>query len=317
MRDPDRTIEGIARRQFGAFDVDQARTAGHSKKMIHVRIRSDAWRRIARGVYVITAVPRSWEQRLMCAVLNHRGSAVCGHAACSYHGMIGFHRGKPDLVVAATGAHVSPLATLHRSDDVQVVRIGALPIVTPVQALFDVAGTVPLRTLRRATEDAMLRGIVRRELLQARFDELEPRLNRGIADMRQVLDVVGERSRVPPESELEALLFELLDEVGLAATRQDDLAWRAPVAMIVDAADHALRLILEADGRRWHARVEAQSTDRKRDRVALLHGYETIRFTHQMLTTERDETRRDVEQYIRRRRAEIAALVANGFVRPG
>lgn len=316
MNNPDRAIEAVARPQFGAFDITQARAAGHSKKMIQVRTRSGAWRRVARGVYVIAAVPRSWEQRLMCAVLNHHGSTVCGHAASAYHGFVGFHRAKPDLVVGASGAHVSPLATLHRSDDVQVMRIGVLPIVTPVQALFDVAGTVTLRTLRRAAEDAVLRDIVRPELLEARFDELAPCFNRGIADMRTVLDVVGGRGAVPPESELEALLFELLDTVGLAVSRQSGLPWRAPVAMIVDALNEPLRLILEADGRRWHARVDAQSTDRKRDRIALLHGYDTIRLTHEMLTSERDETLRDLEQYTRRRRAEIAALDAQGFVRP-
>jgi len=316
MINPDRAIETVARRQFGAFDIASARAAGHTKKMIQVRIRSKAWLRVARGVYVIAVVPRSWEQRLMCAVLNHRGSAVCGHAAAAHHGFAGFHRRKPELVVGATGAHVSPLATLHRSDDVQVMRIGPLPIVTPVQALFDVARTVTLRTLQRATEDALLRGIVRIDLLEARFEELAPCFNRGIEDMRQVLKVVGRCGAIPPETELEALLFELLEAVGLAVTRQNELAWRAPVAMIVDAISQPLRLILEADGRRWHARVEAQSTDRKRDRIALLHGYDTIRLTYEMLTTELDETHRDLEHYIRRRRAELAALDAHGFVRP-
>lgn len=316
MSNPDRAIESIARRQFGAFDIAQARGAGHTNKMILVRTRSRAWLRVARGVYVIAAVPRSWEQRLMCAVLNHSGSAVCGHAAAAYHGLVGFSRRKPDLVVRSTGAHVSPLATLHRSDDVHVMQIGPLPIVTPVQALFDVAGTVPLRSLQRATEDALLRGIVDIELLEARFDELAPCINRGIGDMRQVLEVVGRRGAVHPETELEALLFELLESVDLTATRQHGLPWRSPVAMIVDALNHQLRLILEADGRRWHARVEALSTDRKRDRVALLHGYDTIRLTYDMLTTELDETRRDLQQYMARRRAELVALDSLGFARP-
>lgn len=316
MTNPDRTIEAVARRQFGAFDTTQARQAGLTNRMVGVRVRSGAWARRARGVYVITAVSSSWKQRLMCAVLNHNGSAVCGRAAAALYEMAGFRPGRPELVVPATGAHRSPLARLHRSADVELTTVGPIPAVTPVQALFDVAGTVPLRMLRRATEDAILRGIVDPDHLAARFDHFAPCYNEGIGDMRSVVDVVCGRGRIPPASELEALALELFDELGVQVSRQHSFSWRAPVSMITDGVAEDLRLIVEADSRTWHARVEAITTDRKRDIAALAHGYETTRLTHEMLTVDRAATKAELVTYIELRRATLAALHAQGFVLP-
>jgi very-short-patch-repair endonuclease len=43
-------------------------------------------------------------------------------------------------------------------------------------------------------------------------------------------------------------------------------------------------LILEGDGRRWHARVRDFEMDRWRDSVAVAHGFAVQRFTYLHLT---------------------------------
>lgn len=313
---PDRRIERIARRQFGAFTIDQATEAGLTQRMMGVRVRSGAWTRRARGIFVINAVPVTWEQHLMSAVLNHDGSQVCGPAALVVHQMHGARRCRPELVVPSTGAHRSSLAVLHRSDDVEGTMVGPIPVVTPTQALFDIAGTIPLRSLRRTAEDAILRGLIDPGHLRARFEQLEPSCNRGIGDMRAVVGVVCGRGYMPPSTELEALLSDLFEELGVHLDRQKRLSWRAPVAMIVDAVSDDLLLIAEADGRTWHGRIEALSTDRKRDLAALAHGYETVRCTYEMLTVERSETRAELEQYLALRRSAVSTLRSRRFQLP-
>lgn len=313
MSNPDRIIERTARKQFGAFSRTQATDAGVTKRMMQVRVRAEAWARRSQDVFVITAVPANSLQHLMCATLNHSGSAVCGRPAARVHGMLGSRPSRAELVVPSTGAHRSPLAILHRSDDVETMMVGPLPVVTPTQVIFDLAGTVPLRKLRRMTEDAVLRGLIDPDHLRARFEHLAPAFNRGIGDVRSVVDSVCRTGWIPPTTELEALLDDLLTELGVHATRQKTFDWRAPVPMVVDSFVEDHRFIAEADGRLWHARVEAMTSDRRRDLAALAHGYETARFTYEMLTVERAQTRRVLKVYLAHRRVALDALAAHGF----
>ena len=48
------------------------------------------------------------------------------------------------------------------------------------------------------------------------------------------------------------------------------------------------KLILEADGRRWHNRVAAQRHDRARDKAAARAGWQTMRFCHEELADDAD-----------------------------
>ena len=48
----------------------------------------------------------------------------------------------------------------------------------------------------------------------------------------------------------------------------------------------AWALVIEADGRAWHTRVEDFERDRRRDAEAAAAGYLTLRFTHHQLTHE-------------------------------
>lgn len=308
---PDRAIERIARRQFGAFNVRQAKEVGFTHRMIDRRIRSGAWLRRARGVYALAAVRGSWDQRLMVGVLSEPVAHVCGRAACGFYELVGFGTCGPELVVPSSANHRSSVAKIRRSDDVLTTVVRGLPIVTPLQALFDIAGTVSWRELRRAAEDACARDIVDPLALAERVDHLAPTLPHGIADMRRLVEIFCDPTFVAPVTVLEQLLSEVLDEAGLPHVRQASFDWRAPIPMTVDSLVTDLRFIAEADGRTWHGRHRAQHVDRKRDRVALINGFDSMRFTRTMLTDERAETVQDLRTYAARRRAALAILDAH------
>jgi very-short-patch-repair endonuclease len=48
---------------------------------------------------------------------------------------------------------------------------------------------------------------------------------------------------------------------------------------LVDRAFPEARLIIEADGRRWHERRAANLADLRRDRAAAVEGWLTVRYT--------------------------------------
>ena len=85
----DRSIERLARRQYGAFTTAQVLGAGGTKNTIASRVRAGQWRREVRGVYTHTAFPRTVEQRLLCATLWHPEAAICGMAAPYVHELVG------------------------------------------------------------------------------------------------------------------------------------------------------------------------------------------------------------------------------------
>jgi very-short-patch-repair endonuclease len=95
---------------------------------------------------------------------------------------------------------------------------------------------------------------------------------------------------------LEGKLLALLAEPGIPAhLRQRPFEFRA-IRMITDAYIPAWRLIVEADGRRWHQRKADMERDRIRDNAAVANGYAVLRFTWRMLTADWDQCLRDLRQ---------------------
>src|SRR5207248_8947185 len=104
--------------------------------------------------------------------------------------------------------------------------------------------------------------------------------------------LVAERAAdgwVAPVSELETLVRSAVAlEPGCPP-----IEWQAPAPWSrderVDGLIEKWRLILEADGRTWHARVRDFDRDRWRDNQAAACGLRVQRFTYTHLTHRRDE----------------------------
>lgn len=61
--------------------------------------------------------------------------------------------------------------------------------------------------------------------------------------------------------------------------------WHDGIRGTVDFAWPAERVLLEVDGRRWHAVTQAFEEDRRRDQAALAAGWWPIRAGWQQVTT--------------------------------
>ena len=112
MSAPDRALDPIARSQYGAFNITQARQCGFTKSMIEHRVRERAWDRKGRGVYTLLSARPTWEQRLLVAVLSKAEAAVFGRAAAAVFPFEGFPRCRPEIVVSRWVNHRSPLAVV-------------------------------------------------------------------------------------------------------------------------------------------------------------------------------------------------------------
>jgi hypothetical protein len=146
-----------------------------------------------------------------------------------------------------------------------------------VRTLFDLAGALPGRQLERLVDELLAAGIVKLGPVARRFSQYRRPGRRGVAALARILEarVPG---YVPPASELEALLRDVLCRGGRPQPDWQGPHPAGPAAGRVDAIFESGKLIVEVDGRRWHSQVEQMEADRHRDIAATLAGYHTMRF---------------------------------------
>jgi very-short-patch-repair endonuclease len=135
--------------------------------------------------------------------------------------------------------------------------------------------------VERALDDCMLDGRLALEALEERSLFYAGSRRPGLAVMNALIAERQAEGWQPPESELVVALFAVLERLPSRPriVRQAALPWRSPQPGRVDAFLPDYGLILEADGRRWHARVADFDRDRWRDNEAVAHGLRVQRLT--------------------------------------
>jgi very-short-patch-repair endonuclease len=181
------------------------------------------------------------------------------------------------------GIKVHSAATL-RAVDRAIVR--GIPSTNAARTLLDLSDVVEPRALRRAVEKAeILRifdaGAIADALGSARGRRGAPIL-RGLLDERAVGCSVT-------RSELEERFLTLCDTAAIAAPRVNHSLAVAGVFVEADFVWRAERLIVEADGHRFHSTRRAFEHDRERDRRLLVAGWRVFRCTWRQITEEPDE----------------------------
>jgi very-short-patch-repair endonuclease len=290
---PDRQVERISRVQHGCFNLDQAFAVGFTEVMVHRRLQSRRWLRLAPGVYALPSAPSTWERQYKAAELSARDAAISGLAAAKLHGLSGFKVVRPEIVVPYTATTRNKLATIHRSLGRPTIEVKGIRTTTVAQTLFDVMTRVRLDKLELAMDGALLDRKTSVDQLEERRRAFEHSRRPGIAVWRALVDERSQDGWGPPESDLESALLAVLAKLpgSPSVLRQVTMPWWSPGEGRVDALLPQWRTIVEADGRRWHARVRDFDADRWRDNVAQAHGYRVLRFTHLHLTKRPSEVR--------------------------
>ena len=161
--------------------------------------------------------------------------------------------------------------------DVQTVD--GLPVTAPARTIVDLASVVGPHRLRHIVQTQVGKERPTRDELIACFDSVARQGVNGIGPLRRLLvELFGDRS--VSGSVLEVAVADLLEAGGISGfVPQYRPPWYDGRRGIVDFAHPELRIIVEADGRRWHRRDQEMAEDRRRDRVAASHGWLTLRVT--------------------------------------
>jgi hypothetical protein len=271
----DARIYELARCQAGLLSRQQTLSQRIPDSLITRRVAAGRLLIVAPGVYSLPGWPDSWHRRLWLAHLDVGLHSVVSHeAAAALHRLTTYAPG-PVTVTVPHGDHERPAPyEVRQSTDLRshhVTTVDGLPTTTPARTLVDLAS-------RRRPD----------RLARALDDELRRPGKRGMRLLGRLLAARGP-GYVPPESVLERRLLNVLAAGGLPApVCQAPLPWRPQQPSRVDFLYPAQRVIIEADGRRWHSRTDQLAADRRRDRDAQNHGYGVYRFVWEEITKQPD-----------------------------
>jgi very-short-patch-repair endonuclease len=212
----------------------------------------------------------------MAAVLALGDNAVLSHATAA---------AAWDLRPRGSGAvHVTVPSTagrkrragirLHRSRTLppgETTTVRAIPVTTPARTIVDLARTLKGRPLEHVLDIAEQRRLID-------FAELH---NRPIpTSLQAVLSRYAAGSTVT-RSEMEERFIALCDDHGIERPKVNT----SIEGQEVDFAWRNAKLIVEVDGYAYHRSPSAFETDRERDVILALAGWQVLRFTWSQLTT--------------------------------
>ena len=298
-RDVDAAVAALASRQHNVFTRAQARSVGATGSLVQRRLDAKAWIGEAHGVYGLPGAVQTWERRLMIAHLDLGTESVVSHrSAAALHRFPSARQGTPELTVPAGGKR-SARWRVHEAavEGRDRARVASIPVTTVGRTALDLAGVLSPAALGAVVDGLLAEGRLRLGPFTEQALRHRRRGRRGSAALGAILEERGP-GYVPPASELEALLFEVLRAGGLPApVRQHPLpSLHAPGR--VDAAYPGVRLIIEVDGRRWHSRVADFERDRQRDIDAGLLGWRVVRFVWADLVRNRAWVRQVVATHL-------------------
>lgn len=253
-----------------------------SENQIQQRIASGSWLRLTSGIYAAAASTPSWERQLHGALLSHPDAIVAGLSAAHLLGFSNIRRGRPEILVPFQGNGRSSLARVIRSRhfaNVDRRAVAGWDCTSPAETVLTLSLRWPYSKLERLIDDGLAQELLTVPAFHPILDRLMFARQPGLKALRAIVGARSSDGYQPPTSELERLLFRLLDHPQLPRyTRQLPIRYDS-LAATVDAFIEDWGMIVEGDGRRWHTRKADFELDRRRDNAGVAAGLVVVRFT--------------------------------------
>lgn len=239
----------MARRQHGVFGRAQLTELGLSAEAIDHRVRAARLQLVHRGVYALGPL-QSNLARWMAAVLAGGPDAVLSHrSAAALWGLIRGISGPIHLTVSSKRRR--PGILLHRSSvpDDERTEVEGIPVTTVPRTILDCAPTMTERRLERLINEAD----VLRLYDQLSLPTLLHRYPRRPGS-RALWEALSKRNggSTYTRSDIEELLIELADEVGLRRPETNVVLESDGETFEIDALWRAERVAVELDSREFH-----------------------------------------------------------------
>jgi very-short-patch-repair endonuclease len=307
MHDADALAFQLAQTQAGAFGRWQLKEHDVDDKLIERRCASGFWVRARPGVFILRGTPPAKATDLWVAWLSVGAHAVRSHeCAAEARGLHPVFTGRLVFTTGHGDHHRQDGVTVHQLRDLlphHVSMVEGMPTTTAARTVVDLASVVGVERLKQIVENATLEHITTDDEVGVVLRDVARPGKRGIKKLGRVLALRAPGDPVP-DSVLERLLLDALRAAGLPDPipqfphpgREIGTGW-------VDFAYPDAKLILEADGRRWHQRIAQIGFDAARDKAAARVGWLTMRFLHEELSADPVDSARSVRETLAHRTA--------------
>jgi len=284
----DMAIAALAATQHAVFGLGQLLELGLSERAIRHRVAAGRLHRIHHGVYSL--VPRQLLTReglYMAAVLACGPGAVLSHrSAAVVHGLKDWGGGGIDVTVPGRTGRRHDGLMIHRSTTLtpqDTTVVNNIPCTTVARTLFDLAEVVNRRGLEIAFDRSEQQGELNIEAVQAqlRRSPTRPASSRINALLNE--HYIG---ATLTDSELEEAMFALCRRIN--APQPQLQYWillpDGGAAIRADFAWPSHKLIVEADGVKYHNTHQRREHDNDRDQRLAVHNWRVIHTTKRQIT---------------------------------
>ena len=271
----------LALRQEGLITFDQALSLGYSASGFKHHVAKGHVERLLPGVYVLSGSTETPRQKLRGTCLWGGEAAAASHSsAAALLGLKGFNVAELHAVATKSPRRLPDWAHIHRiAAAVPGTRpIAGIPVTPPWITLIDLGSQVPAAQVERALDEALRRRIVSIPQLRWALATFGRPHHRGTTVLRSLLAERG-AGYAPPESEMEAMFYALLEGSDLPRGVRQFWVWDGEMWRRFDYAFPEDGLGLEFDGLVTHGTREAFQDDRARDRRLQIRGWRVLRFT--------------------------------------
>lgn len=272
----------IASRQLGLISLVQARSCGLSDPAIRHRVESGRWRRIRRGVFVVSGAPVSRDQAIFAVVLSAGRQAWASHATSAQLCDLLAPSEPIEITVPLEARPRIPGVRVHRSGTLtepDIRSVDGIPTLSPARTIADLSSRLSLDQLARMVDDGLRRGILTVRALDRVVQHLSGIApGRSPAKLRKLLI-----DRVPgyhgTHSDLEQWVYSIIVGAGLPEPVRQHKVVVGTNTYYLDLAYPTRMLDIETDGFDVHRGRAVFDTDRVRQNDLVSVGWTILRFT--------------------------------------
>jgi very-short-patch-repair endonuclease len=292
-------------RQLGVFARWQLTPRGVTNQAIQRRVETGAWVKHLPGVYGLPSAPESFEQRVWIAWLAVGPGAVISHeAAAQLRGIPNVVRDRVTLIVPHSYHQRIPGVLVHQISDVSpdhCTSLIGLPVTTVPRTIVDLAAVVHPSRLRHIVEDAKFARLTSYDAIGMVLADVSRRGKPGVRPLTRTIDLLTGTKGLT-QSTLESALVDLLVAASLPPfVLQHQHPGRLFTKGCTDVSFIPAKLIVEADGRTWHTRIQQLKRDHERDAEAARAGWDTLRLLHEHIVGDPEGTAMLVADILRAR----------------
>jgi hypothetical protein len=306
-------VGALAARHHGIFAAPDAEELGVSRRQLARAAAVGVLARVHPNVFAFSGTPLGRLSLIAAAVLQTDRGVASHESALYLHGI----HSVPDVVAVTVPrgemSHVVEGVRVHRARDIRpdhLTTIDGIATTTIERAIVDVTSVVSSARLAHLIDHVT---ITRRATSIAAIFRTLRQVNRKgrkrIATLSRLLD---DRSpgEPAPRGRLERRVDHLLSSIDLPTpVAEYPMPTDGRYRGYVDRAWPEAMLILEIDGRTWHARESSMATDRGRDREAARHGWQTLRVLDEEIEADPHGVVRDLVATFERRVGQLRAAV--------